>query len=196
MTVPFAVVDATGVDVEALRRRIDEVADDVLSALRADGSPAMATAAAFGEFFESHGHWSPLGGQLATAAKKGFRDVPAPVLSLLVAEAATGVLMGVQDGAAIDGAPRIDVLEDAESFEGMRGTVDCVPGEIVVRDDTGIIASLFQGPDRRTAVGPESTHLVYLAFGYPGFEGLAAAVDVVRSLVDPAADSVTVITTD
>lgn len=194
MSVPFAVVEAIGVDDGRLRRRIDAVVPDVLDDLRADGSVAMATAAAFGEFFESHGHRSPLVPQLESAARKGFRDLPAPVLSLLVAEAATGVLMGVQDGGAIDGPVRIEALPAAESFEGMRSTIHCEPSEIVVRDDAGIIASLFRGPDRRTAVGPASTHLVYLVFGFPGFDRLDAAVDVVRSLVDSAADSCRVVT--
>jgi 4-hydroxy-3-methylbut-2-enyl diphosphate reductase IspH len=39
---------------------------------------------------------------------------------------------------------------------------------MVVRDSQSIVASYFQGPDKRTSVRPASRNLIFYAFAAPG----------------------------
>ncbi|MEU8185060.1 hypothetical protein AB0B85_01615 [Micromonospora sp. NPDC049044] len=135
-------------------------------------------------FFRVEGFRCPLPGQFDSARKKGLPPVPPLVRTLLYAELTTGVLLGVQDGARIDGDLIFDLAQQDESFPGMRGTVVCRAGEPVVRDATAIVASLFQGPDRRTQIEPGTTRPIFYAFGVPGLsEGrFDSAIAAVRAL--------------
>lgn len=73
--------------------------------------------------------------------------------------------MGVQNLDAVDSFITLDCLESAESFIGMRGErVTSATGQIVVRDKQSIIASLFRGPDKRTAVQPNGRNLLFYVF--------------------------------
>ncbi|HEY6474161.1 MAG TPA: hypothetical protein VIY26_14800, partial [Acidimicrobiales bacterium] len=150
---------------------------------------------AFESFFAGRGHAVGLRKQVAGVAKRGFPPVPPPVLALLALEAATGVLMGVQDADAIREHVTLDVLPSPGSFVGMRGdAVECAAGELVVRDTDGVIASVFQGPDKRTAVGPASKNLLFYVFdSHPSLgPDHAEAVDAVVSLVSGSATTTTV----
>jgi DNA/RNA-binding domain of Phe-tRNA-synthetase-like protein len=157
-----------------------EVAD-VITAERPRIEEAIA---AFDAFFTSAGRRCPLPGQFASAVKKGLPPVPPLVRGLLYAEMTTGVLMGVQDGARVDGDLVLDLAADGETFPGMRGEVTCRAGEPVVRDATGIVASLFQGPDQRTRIEPDTRHPIFYVFGAPGLaaERFDGAVATVRAL--------------
>jgi DNA/RNA-binding domain of Phe-tRNA-synthetase-like protein len=50
----------------------------------------------------------------------------------------------------------------------MRAEVLCRKGEIVVRDSEGIIATLFQGPNRRTRLSKDTKDIVFFVFSIPG----------------------------
>ena len=113
-------------------------------------SSVMQRIQAFESFFTQHGFRSPLGDQLKHIQEKGLPGGSPLVKALLLSEMGTGLLMGAQDAAAIRGPLVCDLAEEGETFRGMRAEVLCRKGEIVLRDSEGIIATLFQGPDRRT----------------------------------------------
>lgn len=164
----------------------------VAAAIEAGRDRIESDIAATDGFFRAQGFRCPLPGQFASTRKKGLPPVPPLVRALLYAEMTTGVLLGVQDGARVDGGLVFDLAEQGESFPGMRDTVVCRAGEPVVRDATGIVASLFQGPDQRTRVEPGTTLPIFFAFGVPGLgEGrFDAAIAAVRALF-PAGSAVT-----
>jgi DNA/RNA-binding domain of Phe-tRNA-synthetase-like protein len=144
----------------------------------------------FESFFDSMGYKFPLRGQFTSVKKKGLPPVPSLVKSLLYAEMTTGVLMGVQDGGKIEGNLVLDLVQGNESFVGMRSTVNCQDGEIVVRDDAGIVASLFQGPDQRTQVDPDTRLAVFYVFSSPTLsaETFRLAIDTVASVFPGGAE--------
>jgi len=138
------------------------------------GPSVMRRIQAFESFFTQNGFRSPLGDQLKHVQEKGLPGGSPLVQALLLSEMSTGLLMGAQDAAAIRGPLVCDLAEEGEAFKGMRAEVLCRKGEIVLRDSEGIIASLFQGPDRRTRLNKDTKDIVFFVFSVPGM----GAVDV------------------
>jgi DNA/RNA-binding domain of Phe-tRNA-synthetase-like protein len=62
----------------------------------------------------------------------------------------------------------------------------CREEEIALRDETGIVCSLFQGPDYRTRVDPTSKDIVVYVFTAPGIQerfvldGLQLAIEILE----------------
>jgi hypothetical protein len=161
----FTAVIATDVNPGTFQRQVRAFADNTAKELSVKGEARESNLIEFERFFRATGQEFPLTKQIASAASRGFPPVQSPVLALLALEAATGILMGVQNLDAIDSFITLDRLESTESFVGMRGErVTCTAGQIVVRDKQSIIASLFHGPDKRTAVQPNGRNLIFYVF--------------------------------
>jgi hypothetical protein len=161
----FAAVTATDVNLDAFEKQVRAFAEETVESLSAEDESRQRNLAEFERFFKANGQKFPLTKQIASAASRGFPPVPSPVLALLALEAATGILMGVQNLDAVDSFVTLDCLESSESFIGMRGErVTSTMGQVVVRDKQSIIASLFLGPDKRTAVQPNGRNLLFYVF--------------------------------
>lgn len=161
----FTAVTVMDVNPEAFKKQVNAFAERTVRSLSAKDESRQMNLMEFERFFRVNEQKFPLTKQIASAASRGFPPVPSPVLALLALEAATGILMGVQNLDAIDSLISLDCLESAESFIGMRGErVTSTAGQIVVRDKQSIIASLFQGPDKRTAVQPDGRNLLFYVF--------------------------------
>lgn len=143
---------------------------------------------AFDTFFTQSGFRSPLGQQFEMVRRKGLPPGSALVQALLLAEMSTGLLMGAQDADAIKGEVVYDLSTDGESFQGMRTTVRCREGEIVLRDADGIIAGLFQGPDHKTRLTKETENVTFFVFGVPGIEieEIQAGIESIHSIFQSA----------
>ncbi len=141
---------------------------------------------AFESFFTQNGFRSPLGDQLKHVQEKGLPGGSPFVKALLLSEMSTGILMGAQDAAAIKGPLVCDLAEEGESFRGMRSEVLCRKDEIILRDSEGIIATLFQGPDRRTRLDKETRDIVFFVFSVPSIsttdvqEGVGAVCNLFK----------------
>lgn len=161
----FTAVTATNVNTGEFKKQVRAFAERTLKSLSAKDESRQMNLIEFERFFKVNDQEFPLIKQIADAASRGFPPAPNPVLALLALEAATGILMGVQNLDAIDSFITLDCLESTESFIGMRGErVTSTTGQIVVRDKQGIIASLFRGPDMRTAVQPDGRNLLFYVF--------------------------------
>lgn len=161
----FTAVTAAVADPGAFKQQVSAFAERTMKSLSARDESRQANLAEFERFFKVNEQKFPLTKQIASAASRGFPPAPNPVLALLALEAATGILMGVQNLDAIDSFITLDCLEATEGFIGMRGEcVTSTAGQIVVRDKQSIIASLFHGPDRRTAVQPNGRNLLFYVF--------------------------------
>ena len=72
---------------------------------------------------------------------------------LLSLEFSSAALLGIFDLRKVSGALRLDVAVDGESYESISGKqIRCRSGDWVLRDSKSIIASYFDGPDKRTAL--------------------------------------------
>jgi hypothetical protein len=161
----FTAVTAANVDSSEFKKQVSVFAERTMESLSTQDESRQTNLAEFERFFAANQQEFPLTRQIASAASRGFPPVPDPVRALLALEAATGILMGIQNLDAIDSFITLDSLESTESFIGIRGErVTCAMGEIVVRDKQGCIASLFRGPDKRTAVHPNGRHLLFYVF--------------------------------
>jgi len=194
----FSVVLATDLDLPRFAAVTEHFAAEVTQRLRRDSQSVQESLAVYERFFARQDREFPLTKQIATVTKRGLPPAPPPVLALLALEAATGVLMGVQNLDAIDRSLTLDALRGAETFVGMRGnTITCRPGEIVVRDAAGIVASLLQGPDKRTSVTPRSRNLAFCVFDTdPSLGGKHdEATSLVARLVPESVGTTTVLLT-
>jgi hypothetical protein len=161
----FTAVTAMDVNPGAFKKQVSAFAERTVKSLSAKDESRQTNLAEFERFFKVNEQEFPLTKQIASAASRGLPPVPSPVLALLALEAATGILMGVQNLDAIDSFITLDCLESTESFIGMRGElITSTTGQIVVRDRQSIIASLFRGPDKRTAVQPNGRNLLFYVF--------------------------------
>jgi hypothetical protein len=194
----FTAIAATDVNLSEFKKQVSVLAERTAESLSTQDESRQMNLVEFERFFTANQQEFPLTKQIASIASRGFPPVPDPVRALLALEAATGILMGIQNLDAIDSFITLDCLESTESFIGMRGErVTCTMGQIVVRDKQGIIASLFCGPDKRTAVHPNGRNLLFYVFDTDtGIgEGHDRAVAEVTRLFPPTVGEVAVLTT-
>lgn len=146
----------------------------------------------FDSYFKSWGFDCPLLRQFK-AAEKGRTPASLPLVqALLACETATGVLMGAHDLDRIQGDVVADIAGEEDCFQGMRFPVFCKPGEIVLHDAMGVVASFFQGPDNRSLVHARTENAVFFVFNAPGLEEdvFRGAVATVAELIQPAAEEI------
>jgi len=184
-TAPLGIAIISGVDEAALQQALSTVPNPATDVQQ--DSPVLNRIQAFDKFFTENGFRSPLGTQFEMVRSKGLPPGNPLVKALLLAEMSTGLLMGAQDATAIQGELVYDLASAGESFKGMRGTVQCRAGEIVLRDAEGIIASLFQGPDHRTRLAKATRDVIFFVFAVPGMdleqlqEGTDKILDIFKS---------------
>jgi DNA/RNA-binding domain of Phe-tRNA-synthetase-like protein len=184
--VVVGVVTVRGVDPAALETVLVSAERSV--SFKDPGPSVMRRIQCFGSFFTQNGFRSPLGDQLKHVQEKGLPSGSPLVKALLLSEMSTGILMGAQDAAAIKGPLVCDLAAEGETFRGIRSDVLCRKDEIILRDPEGIIATLFQGPDRRTRLNKDTKDIVFFAFSVPGVsaDDVQEGVEAVRSLFKAA----------
>lgn len=166
---PLGIAIISGVNDAALQQAMAPVTPPAGNSSKASET-VLRHIRAFDKFFTENGFRSPLTQQFEMVRKKGLPGGSAPVRALLLAEISTGLLMGAQNADAIEGELVYDISGKSENFQGMRAMVTCRQGELVLRDDKGIIASLFQGPDQRTRLTKETQNIIFFVFAVPGIE--------------------------
>jgi len=195
-TAPLGIAVISGVDETALQQALSAVPNPAADVQQ--DSPVLGHIQAFDKFFTENGFRSPLGPQFEMVRSKGLPSGNPLVRALLLAEMSTGLLMGAQDAAAIQGELVYDMANTGESFKGMRGTVQCREGEIVLRDAAGIIASLFQGPDHRTRLAKATRDVIFFVFAVPGIDlkQIQEGTDTILDIFQPASSGFTAQTYD
>lgn len=175
-----------GVRVGDVAMRTEQERRSVMQVLNERAADIESRVGIYEQLFKANGFVCPLGAQLRRVRTSGFPKMSPVVMTLLIAELRTGVLMGIQDCAHITGGLQLDTADEDEAFVGMRDVIRCARDEPVIRDDSAIIASVFQGPDKRTAVNETTSAVIVVAFGYSGIgretmmEGLEAAVRLLQ----------------
>ena len=168
---PIAVFEvgnvSTRVADEAVRSGIDQLKDllktrSQLIAHNLDG---------YKKFFGTHQY--PVARQLEMFKRNATLPSNLVPALLLFLELRSATLMGLHDKTRVAGSMVFDTASADESYESISGKIiKCRADEPIVRDEKGIIASVFQGPDKRTAVREEgkSNHPSWLLviMGHPG----------------------------
>jgi DNA/RNA-binding domain of Phe-tRNA-synthetase-like protein len=165
---PLGIVTSSGIDHLSLHTTVASFQNSLGPDKQENSERVMRRIQAFDSFFAENDSRSPLGGQFEMVRRKGLPPGNVLVQALLLAEMSTGLLMGAQDASAIEGELICDLAGSGETFQGMRNQVQCRPGEIVLKDNLGIIASLLQGPDHRTRLKKDTRDVVFFVFSVPG----------------------------
>ena len=139
----------------------------------------------YDQFFREWGYPCPLPGHFKRTIEMGFPIVNLYIDTHIIAEMCHGILMAIQDQNQFYGQWRLDLADEGETFQGVSGKmIRCKEEEIVLRDEKGIVCSLFQGPDFRTKVDATSKNIVVYVFTAPGVEegqienGLQLALEI------------------
>ncbi len=125
----------------------------------------------YDQFFKEWGYPCPLPGHFKRTIEMGFPIVNLYIDTHIIAEMCHGILMAIQDLDRFQGKWRLDLASEEETFQGVSGNmIRCKKEEIVLRDEEGIVCSLFQGPDFRTKVDASSKDIVVYVFTAPGVQ--------------------------
>ena len=139
----------------------------------------------YDQFFKEWEYPCPLPNHFKRTIEMGFPIVNLYIDTHIIAEMCHGILMAIQDLDRFNGDWRLDLADDGETFQSVSGRMlSCREGEIVLRDDTGVVCSLFQGPDSRTRVDASSKNIAVYVFTAPGIQeeqvdkGLKLAIEI------------------
>ncbi len=139
------------------------------------------------QFFKEWGYPCPLPGHFKRMIDMGFPTVNLYIDTHLMAEMGFGILMAIQDLDRFDGEWRLDLATEGETFQGVSGNnIRCKEEEIVLRDEKGIVCSLFQGPDFKTRIDSSSKNIVVYVFTAPGIAeeyvsgGIQLAIEILK----------------
>ena len=139
----------------------------------------------YDQFFREWGYPCPLPSHLKGTVERGFPIVNLYIDTHIIAEMNHGILMAIQDLDHFEGALRLDLALEGETFQAVSGkTITCKRDEIVLRDEKEIVCSLFQGPDFKTKIDSSSKNIVVYVFTAPGIEeenvsnGIQLAIEI------------------
>lgn len=141
----------------------------------------------YDQFFQEWEYSCPFPSHFKRVVEMGFPIVNLYIDTHIMAEMCHGILMAIQDLDCFHGEWRLDLANGGETFQGVSGRViRCKEEEIVLRDETGIVCSLFQGPDFRTKIDASSKNIVVYVFTAPGIQeeqisdGLGLAIEILE----------------
>jgi len=141
----------------------------------------------YDQFFKEWSYPCPLPGHFKRTTEMGFPIVNLYIDAHIIAEMCHGILMAIQDLDRFQGKWRLDLASEGETFQGVSGNmIRCKKEEIVLRDEEGIVCSLFQGPDFRTKVDASSKDIVVYVFTAPGVQeeqisnGIQLALEILQ----------------
>ena len=65
----------------------------------------------------------------------------------------------------------LDVATGSERYTLLRGEEQMLkPGDMMIRDQTGVISSIIYGPDQRTQITPGTRNVVFTVYAPPGID--------------------------
>jgi DNA/RNA-binding domain of Phe-tRNA-synthetase-like protein len=138
----------------------------------------------YDRFFRSFGYECPLPQHLKRTINSGFPRYNLMVDAHFLAEMCAGILVAVADYDRVEGHLLLDVASAGEETAGMGGRrFRTKKGEIVLRDEKGIICVLCQGADEKTRVRDDTSNALFYSYAVPGIdalhvrEGLAVAAE-------------------
>lgn len=153
----------------------------------AEAIDADPIARAYAGYFRRCGGRYPVVHQAkAILAGRPVENPSALVALMFTAEMTSLLLTSGHDLRALAEPLRVDVAQAGETYTKLSGKTQALkPGDMVVRDAEGVIASVFYGPDLRTRLRPDSDAALFGAWcpiGIPP-EAVDAHLDTLAALV-------------
>ena len=126
----------------------------------------------YARFFESFGFECPLPKHLKRTVNSGFPRYNLMVDTHFMAEMCAGILVAVADYDCFDGKLTLDLAGEGEICVGMgHRDLKTMGGEIVFRDEEGIVCVLCQGADEKTRIRDDTRNVLYYGYAVPKIEG-------------------------
>jgi tryptophan 2,3-dioxygenase len=167
---PVAAIRGTDIHAATIQEAVNVRKSALQSLMKSREGFINSTLSHYAGFFGTHPY--PVEHQVAAFRKKPTLPGPVVPALLLSIELGTGGLIGLHNTSRMFGQIVFDTASEGENFQGIRGKlIRCDAGELIVRDDRGVIASIYQGPDKRTSASfeldQEDVSWTLLVFGYP-----------------------------
>ena len=125
----------------------------------------------YARFFESFGFECPLPKHLKRTVNSGFPRYNLMVDTHFMAEMCAGILVAVADYDCFVGKLTLGLAEEGEICVGMgQRNLETRGGEIVFRDQEGIVCVLCQGADEKTRVSDNTRNVLFYAYAVPNIE--------------------------
>lgn len=155
------------------RSRADAIAPDqretearVRERFRTHAIDTDRVATAYATYYRRFGERYPVVHQAKRIlAGRSIESASALVAVMFTAELDSLVLTSGHDVDALRGALRVDVAQGRETYTKLSGKAQSLkPGDVVLRDAEGIIASVVYGPDLRTRLREDSVGALFCAW--------------------------------
>jgi DNA/RNA-binding domain of Phe-tRNA-synthetase-like protein len=102
---------------------------------------------------------------------KSIPSVAALVEAMFMAEVQDLLLTAGHDLDVLQMPLQLDVATGTEKYTLLRGEEQVLkPGDMLIRDQTGIISSIIYGPDQRTQITPVTRNAVFTVYAPPGID--------------------------
>jgi len=128
---------------------------------------------AYGDYYRQFKKTYHIQLQLESIALKGksIPSVAALVESMFMAEMQDLLLTAGHDLDRLQLPLTLDVATGTEQYTLLRGEEQTLkPGDMMIRDQRGVISSIIYGPDRRTQITPETSNVIFTVYAPPGID--------------------------
>jgi DNA/RNA-binding domain of Phe-tRNA-synthetase-like protein len=155
-----------------LERRKATLERDLRSSFASPGDvKAHPLLAPYAAYYKRFGQTYHVQHQLESVALRG-KSIPrgaALVEAMFMAELKNLLLTAGHDRDSIRGGLAVDVAGGTETYTALSGTERVAkPGDMLIRDDLGILSSILYGPDRRTRITPTTTRVLFTVYAPAG----------------------------
>jgi DNA/RNA-binding domain of Phe-tRNA-synthetase-like protein len=100
---------------------------------------------------------------------KSIPSVAALVESMFMAEMQDMLLTAGHDLDKLQLPLILDVATGTEQYTLLRGEEQTLkPGDMMIRDQSGVISSIIYGPDQRTQITPDTRNVIFTVYAPPG----------------------------
>jgi DNA/RNA-binding domain of Phe-tRNA-synthetase-like protein len=166
-------------ELSRVKRNLEETLRQRLQGADRAAIKALPEIAAYNDYYKRFHQTYHVQLQLESVALKG-RDIPdvAPLVeAMFVAELKNLLLTAGHDLATIAPPITLIVASGSETFTRLNGReTTAYRGDMLMFDGRGVISTVLQGPDDRTAITPETRDVVFAVYATKGI-----APDAVRS---------------
>ena len=102
---------------------------------------------------------------------KSIPSVAALVESMFMAEMQDLLLTAGHDLDVLQLPLTLDLASGTEGYTLLRGEQQTLkPGDMMIRDQVGVISSIIYGPDQRTQITPGTRNVVFMVYAPPGID--------------------------
>jgi len=160
----------------ALEKRKAELEEQLRSQFSGQDRVAIAShpvLKAYSEYYRQFKKTYHIQLQLESIVLKGksIPSVAALVEAMFMAEMQDMLLTAGHDLDTLHLPLTLDVATGTERYTLLRGEEQTLkPGDMMIKDQMGIISSILYGPDQRTQITPETSNAIFTVYAPPGIE--------------------------